>query len=340
MVVEPATYRLASLDRAMAMEFFMSGELLVRGFWGPRAEDDGELAERLGAFLGRLSGLCPGGLEGWMLSDGDRLTGDDQVWLAEYVHRKAERGRREDPGLGIVEALGGISHSGGRFRVTASAGLTSSVAALQNSVVVELSPPRGAEEAEWRTVARHVLAALVKVWNPDWGDVAACELWNAVEGLMKPRERAPETGYAIYLSAARWAAARQAAVPDTWREELPGGGGVLSPAAEEGEVWPSAGQVVALDRALDAAGALGMTPVDAPRFGDPPVRGSGYIAVAGTRTEPDMKLSLKYRPVAVNAQLLADDIVAAAREISGVELDYSPASLREVDGGSRRGAQG
>jgi hypothetical protein len=44
-----------------------------------------------------------------------------------------------------------------------------------------------------------------------------------------------------------------------------------------------------------------------------------------------MKLNLKYQPVAKNAPLFARDIVEAAREITGMDLDYSVASLRHVD---------
>jgi hypothetical protein len=44
-----------------------------------------------------------------------------------------------------------------------------------------------------------------------------------------------------------------------------------------------------------------------------------------------MKLNLKYQPVAKNAPLFARDIVEAARQYSGLDLDYSAASLRHVD---------
>ena len=45
----------------------------------------------------------------------------------------------------------------------------------------------------------------------------------------------------------------------------------------------------------------------------------------------DMKLTLKYQPVAKNAPLFARDIVEVAQQIPGMDLDYSPASLRHVD---------
>ena len=44
-----------------------------------------------------------------------------------------------------------------------------------------------------------------------------------------------------------------------------------------------------------------------------------------------MNLRLKYKPTPKNAPKFADDIVEAAVEISGVDLDYSVASLRDVD---------
>lgn len=44
-----------------------------------------------------------------------------------------------------------------------------------------------------------------------------------------------------------------------------------------------------------------------------------------------MALNLRYRPTPDNAPLLAGDVVVAAREISGVFLDYSIASLYQVD---------
>ena len=42
-------------------------------------------------------------------------------------------------------------------------------------------------------------------------------------------------------------------------------------------------------------------------------------------------LNLKYDPTPENAPALAADIVAAARRITGVELDYSRGSLERVD---------
>lgn len=44
-----------------------------------------------------------------------------------------------------------------------------------------------------------------------------------------------------------------------------------------------------------------------------------------------MQLRLKYPPTVENAAKFAADIVASAAEISGVELDYSVASLEAVD---------
>ena len=44
-----------------------------------------------------------------------------------------------------------------------------------------------------------------------------------------------------------------------------------------------------------------------------------------------MELNLKYEPIPANAGKFAADMVISAREISGVTLDYSPGSLREVD---------
>jgi hypothetical protein len=44
-----------------------------------------------------------------------------------------------------------------------------------------------------------------------------------------------------------------------------------------------------------------------------------------------MELNLKYPPVPANAPKFAVDITAAAAKISGVQLDYSVASLQAVD---------
>ncbi len=44
-----------------------------------------------------------------------------------------------------------------------------------------------------------------------------------------------------------------------------------------------------------------------------------------------MRLRLKYKPTPKNAPKFASDIIAAAAGISGVELDYSVASLKDVD---------
>jgi hypothetical protein len=42
-------------------------------------------------------------------------------------------------------------------------------------------------------------------------------------------------------------------------------------------------------------------------------------------------LKLKYEPSTANAPQFARDIVASTKRITGTELDYSPASLMEVD---------
>lgn len=44
-----------------------------------------------------------------------------------------------------------------------------------------------------------------------------------------------------------------------------------------------------------------------------------------------MNLRLKYEPVPENAAKFAQDIVQAAKEVSGARLDYSPASLAIVE---------
>ncbi|MBQ0997503.1 MULTISPECIES: hypothetical protein [Streptomyces] len=44
-----------------------------------------------------------------------------------------------------------------------------------------------------------------------------------------------------------------------------------------------------------------------------------------------MRLSLKYPPAAASGPKFAADIVVAAREVSQVDLDYSVASLAQVD---------
>lgn len=45
-----------------------------------------------------------------------------------------------------------------------------------------------------------------------------------------------------------------------------------------------------------------------------------------------MRLKLKYKPGPATAPQFAEDIVAAAEEISGVQLDFSEESLEDVDG--------
>jgi hypothetical protein len=45
-----------------------------------------------------------------------------------------------------------------------------------------------------------------------------------------------------------------------------------------------------------------------------------------------MRLRLKYEPTVENARRFAADIVASAKKVSGIDLDYSVASLEAVDG--------
>lgn len=44
-----------------------------------------------------------------------------------------------------------------------------------------------------------------------------------------------------------------------------------------------------------------------------------------------MKFRLKYKPIPPNMAAFAEDVVAGAREINKIELDYSVASLHAVD---------
>jgi hypothetical protein len=55
------------------------------------------------------------------------------------------------------------------------------------------------------------------------------------------------------------------------------------------------------------------------------------VVMAHAIKEGNVKLKLKYPPVASNAPLFASDIVEVAKRISGIDLDYSVASLDVLD---------
>lgn len=239
----------------------MSETFLVRGFWGPRAESVLELAERTSAFTSRLERLRPEGFGDWSLPDGTKVSGGDPEWLGAHLAQEIERRGAEGAELGVVLVLAGGSSEGANCTVTATVGVSSRLAALKNSVVVKLRPPETADGVEWLHAARQSLSDLVETWAPDWGDVSTRGLWADVRGKVTVQDRAPRVGYLTYLSSAR--AGSLGDVPSSMDvTRLPGGGAVVSPL--EGGRMPKAEEIIALDRALAACGALTPMPTDRP----------------------------------------------------------------------------
>ncbi|MFD4267631.1 hypothetical protein [Rhodococcus sp. NPDC058481] len=223
---------------------------VVRAFWGPRPEPVGALATRWAATLDQLAELLPacgqpsgpGGPWAWRHIHGagpdTDLRADRDSLLAALREAQSADDWSDRIGTGLRLALAG--ESGWEVEVSALAGGAPEF--LLQSIVIAVAAPPEAEVPE-----ADLLAAVVRVWEPDFGDVTDDDVLDALE----------ESGFTVgdpvvgrlgYLSPGR--AALVPADLQVAREEPTGG--VLMAIAAPGEV----GDVVLAYRRLRGAGAL------------------------------------------------------------------------------------
>ncbi|MFD4181443.1 hypothetical protein, partial [Rhodococcus sp. NPDC058514] len=157
---------------------------VVRAFWGPRPEPVGALATRWAATLDQLAELLPacgqpsgpGGPWAWRHIHGagpdTDLRADRDSLLAALREAQSADDWSDRIGTGLRLALAG--ESGWEVEVSALAGGAPEF--LLQSIVIAVAAPPEAEVPE-----ADLLAAVVRVWEPDFGDVTDDDVLDALE---------------------------------------------------------------------------------------------------------------------------------------------------------------
>ncbi|MFE8978777.1 hypothetical protein ACFYM7_36005 [Streptomyces cyaneofuscatus] len=221
---------------------------VVRGFWGPRPESADALADRWRQTLDGLAVLVPQAADAWSQVHVDgpatAITADGKALLDAVRTAQSAADWSDLTGTGL--RLVGTGTPGWEAEVSGLAGGRPEF--LLQSLAVILHAPDAAPVPE-----EDILALLARVWEPDFGDVSDDDVLDALEDEAGYAVGDPVVGRTGYLSPAR-----AALVPEDLaavRQELPGGGELLSIAAP----GDSAAVVRAYER-LREAGALAPLP--------------------------------------------------------------------------------
>ncbi|MFE2292118.1 hypothetical protein [Streptomyces sp. NPDC059452] len=221
---------------------------VVRGFWGPRPESAEALAERWRQTLQGLAALVPEAADAWSQVHADgpatAITADGEALLGAVRTARSAADWSDLTGTGL--RLVGTGTPGWEAEVSGVAGGAPEF--LLQSLAVILYAPDNAPVPE-----EDILTLLARVWEPDFGDVSDDDVLDALEDEAGFSAGDPVVGRTGYLSPAR-----AALVPEDLeavRQELPGGGELLSIAAP----GDSAAVVRAYER-LREAGALAPLP--------------------------------------------------------------------------------
>ncbi|CAD5941649.1 hypothetical protein ACWGH7_15985 [Streptomyces cyaneofuscatus] len=221
---------------------------VVRGFWGPRPESADALADRWRQTLDGLAVLVPQAADAWSQVHADgpatAITADGKALLDAVRTAQSAADWSDLTGTGL--RLVGTGAPGWEAEVSGLAGGRPEF--LLQSLAVILHAPDDAPVPE-----EDILALLARVWEPDFGDVSDDDVLDALEDEAGYAVGDPVVGRTGYLSPAR-----AALVPEDLaavRQELPGGGELLSIAAP----GDSAAVVRAYER-LREAGALAPLP--------------------------------------------------------------------------------
>ncbi|MFF6859662.1 hypothetical protein ACFY9H_30315 [Streptomyces bacillaris] len=221
---------------------------VVRGFWGPRPESAEALADRWQRTLDGLAELVPQAADAWSQVHGNgpaaAFTPEGKALLDALRAAQSAADWSDLTGTGL--RLVGTGMPGWEAEVSGLAGGAPEF--LLQSLAIVLHAPDAAVVPE-----EDVLALLARVWEPDFGDVSDDDVLDALEDEAGYALGDPVVGRTGYLSPAR-----AALVPDgleAVRQELPGGGELLSIAAP----GDSAAVVRAYER-LRESGALAPLP--------------------------------------------------------------------------------
>lgn len=221
---------------------------VVRGFWGPRPEPAEALAERWRLTLEGLAELVPQASDAWSQVHGNgpatAFATDRDTLLGALRTARSAVDWSDVIGTGL--RLVGTGTPGWEAEISGLGG--GGPEFLLQSIVIILHAPDAAAVPE-----EEILSLLARVWEPDFGDVSDDDVMDALEDEAPYAVGDPVVGRAGYLSPAR-----AALVPDDLaavRQELPGGGELLSIAAP----GDTAAVVRAYER-LREAGALAPLP--------------------------------------------------------------------------------
>ncbi|WP_137873416.1 hypothetical protein [Rhodococcus sp. Q] len=217
---------------------------IVRGFWGPRPESVDAVADRWLSTVTAIDELLPG--VRWQHVSASRPPAafvPDRVSLLRALRAaQAEEGWSDLVGMGL--RLAGTAASGCEIEVSGLAGGAPQY--LLQSLVIGLTAPDSRVLPETQ-----LLAALTRVWDPDFGDATDDDILDALEDDAGYSVGDPVIGRLAYLSAGR-----AALVPDdlTTGHREPVAGGILV------EVGMEPAAVARAYRLLRDAGALAPLP--------------------------------------------------------------------------------
>lgn len=228
----------------------MDEMMLVRGFWGPRAESVDEISQRLSALGASLDGLVSATIP-WRTADGVDVSLADVNAVRAVLDSALERSL-DAPEVGMLELFEACGPDAAIWAMTVAAGGTSNARKVKNSVVLEVS---GLDSVSM--IIGSFLESLVTAWDPDWGDVTSDSILDGLLDRDLLAGRAPKFGHMTYLSSGRRVI--ESGAIELSIVDLPWGSVVRSPAASRDHLF-SVAEAVELTATLSGTEALAETP--------------------------------------------------------------------------------
>lgn len=223
--------------------------MLVRGFWGPRAESVDDISHRLSALGAVLDGLVAANIP-WRTADGVAVSLADANSVRTVLDSALERSL-DAPEVGILEIFEARCLAAASWSMTVTAGGTSTARGVKNSVVLKLSSLNYLS-----AIVEKILEGVVAAWDPDWGDVTSDSILDGLSDRDLLMGRAPKFGHMTYLSSGRGPITHSGV--ELSIVTLPGGRIFRSPASRDHLF--SAAEAVDLTARLTGTGPLAETP--------------------------------------------------------------------------------
>ncbi len=218
----------------------------VQVLWGPREETTATGAARWRETRLALAAISPL-LSGWFVNDGEA-----DLLVAEETEESLVAGGEQAGGYGHRFAAYAGAEAPQQIHFRGTTGRTVRDPRLFNTVLVEIQPATAEQARPWFPLLEPMLAALARIWRPDWGHAGT---WRSREAL-RPGPYEPWTGRVTYLSPGRCAR-----VPDdlaATTRATPEGGVLLT--------VPDTSSAVDLAHRLRESGALAPVPEDRARL--------------------------------------------------------------------------